>query len=126
MSGLTAGTVAEAGAAGFCGLPAGLLAGGFGLAAATEPAGVVGGAGAAGAAFLTERMALAGSLAGGVGRTGWATGATPPLPGVLIRLRMRSASLSLMELLWLLTAMDSFSAASSTSLFSSPRSRDSS
>lgn len=129
ISGLGAGltmvglaTWAGAGAAGFWGLLAGLTAG-FGLAA---PAGLAGVAAAAGAAFLRERMALAGSLAGGVGRTGWLAGAPPPLAGVLIRLRMRSASPSLMELLWLLTAMDSFSAASSTSLFSRPRSRDSS
>jgi hypothetical protein len=39
---------------------------------------------------------------------------------------MRAASSSLIELLWLRTTIDSFSAASSTSLLSSPRSRDSS
>jgi hypothetical protein len=49
----------------------------------------------------------------------------PPLPPV-IRVRIRSASSSLIELLWLLAAMASFSAASSTSLFSRPKSLDSS
>jgi len=39
---------------------------------------------------------------------------------------MRMASSSLMELLWLRAAMDNFSAASSTSLLSRPRSRDNS
>jgi hypothetical protein len=39
---------------------------------------------------------------------------------------MRLASSSLMELLWLRTEMASFSAASSTSLLSRPKSRDSS
>jgi hypothetical protein len=63
------------------------------------------------------------ALAGGVG----AAGAAPvPFPLRRIRSRMRLASSSLIELLWLFTAMDSFSAASSTSLFSRPRSRDSS
>jgi hypothetical protein len=49
-----------------------------------------------------------------------------PFPPVLIRLRMRAASSSLMELLWLFAAIESFSAASSTSLFSRPKSLDSS
>lgn len=48
------------------------------------------------------------------------------VPFPRIRARMRVASSSLIELLWLLAAMESFSAASSTSLFSRPRSRDSS
>jgi hypothetical protein len=61
------------------------------------------------------------ALAGAAGAAGVAP---DPLP--LIRVRMRMASSSLIELLWLFTAMDSFSAASSTSLFSRPRSRDSS
>jgi hypothetical protein len=39
---------------------------------------------------------------------------------------MREASSSLIELLWLRAAMDSFSAASSTSLLSRPKSRDNS
>ena len=49
-----------------------------------------------------------------------------PLPLDFSRLRICPASASLMELLWLLAAIDSFSAASSTSLFSRPRSLDSS
>jgi hypothetical protein len=49
-----------------------------------------------------------------------------PLPPVLISVRMRAASSSLMELLWLFAAIESFSAASSTSLFSRPKSLDSS
>jgi hypothetical protein len=44
----------------------------------------------------------------------------------LISLRIWAASSSLIELLWLFAAMESFSAASSTSLFSRPRSLDSS
>jgi len=39
---------------------------------------------------------------------------------------MRAASSSLIELLWLFAEIDSFSAASSTSLFSRPKSLDSS
>jgi hypothetical protein len=47
-----------------------------------------------GAAFFTDRIALAGAAAGGV------EGFEPPLPALpVIRLRMRSASSSLMELL---------------------------
>jgi hypothetical protein len=49
-----------------------------------------------------------------------------PLPPVSISLRILAASVSLIELLWLLAATPSFSAASSTSLFSRPRSRESS
>jgi hypothetical protein len=55
-----------------------------------------------------------------------AAAALEPFPPVLIRLRMRAASSSLMELLWLFAAIESFSAASSTSLFSRPKSLDSS
>ena len=72
-------------------------------------------------AFLTERIALGAAAAGaGAGFEGL------PLLPVLIRERMREASSSLIELLWLLAATPSFSAASSTSLFSRPRSRESS
>jgi hypothetical protein len=60
-------------------------------------------------------MALGAAAAGAAGL---------PLP--VIRLRIRAASSSLIELLWLLAAIASFSAASSTSLLSRPRSRDSS
>jgi hypothetical protein len=65
-------------------------------------------------------MALpAGGPAGGV--------SVLPFRGLpFTRSRIRLASDSLIELLWLRAAMDSFSAASSTSLFSRPRSRDSS
>lgn len=69
-------------------------------------------------AFLTERIALPGTGFVGVGAAG--------LPPRLRRLRILPASVSLMELLWLLAAMDSFSAASRTSLFSKPRSLDNS
>jgi hypothetical protein len=92
---------------------AGALAAGLGAWGAA-------GAGAEGA-FFTERMAFCGGAAG-VG----AAAALAPLPPVLIRLRIRAASSSLIELLWLFAAIDSFSAASSTSLFSRPKSLDSS
>jgi hypothetical protein len=49
-----------------------------------------------------------------------------PLPFDFSRLRICPASASLMELLWLFAAIESFSAASSTSLFSRPRSLDNS
>jgi hypothetical protein len=68
------------------------------------------------AAFFTDRIAFAGATGAGAG---------DPLAG-LIRVRMRCASSSLIELLWLRAAILSFSAASSTSLLSRPRSRDSS
>jgi hypothetical protein len=111
---LTAGRTGAAGAGGAGGAGTGLAATG-----AVAGSGRLGFA-AAGAAFLTERMALAGSEAGGL------AGLAAVVPLGRIKLRMRVASSSLMELLWLLAAMDSFSAASSTSLFSRPRSRDSS
>jgi hypothetical protein len=97
-----------AGAAG----AAGALAAGLGACGAA-------GAGAAGA-FFTDKIAFCGAA----GADGAAAGA--PLLPVLIRLRMRAASSSLMELLWLFAEIDSFSAASSTSLFSRPKSLDSS
>jgi hypothetical protein len=77
------------------------------------------GAAASEAAFFTERMAVP------AGAPAAAGAALSPLPR-LIRARMRSASSSLIELLWLRAAILSFSAASRTSLFSRPRSRDSS
>lgn len=81
--------------------------------------GFAGAAAGASAAFFTDRMALPGAgLAGAEAALG-----APPL---LSRLRILPASDSLIELLWLLAAMDSFSAASSTSLLSRPRSLDSS
>lgn len=75
--------------------------------------------GAAGAAFFTDRIAFPG--AGLAGAAGFAPFA--PLPSIE---RILPASVSLIELLWLFAAIDSFSAASSTSLFSRPRSLDSS
>jgi hypothetical protein len=112
--------------AGFTGAAAAGLTGdgGAGLpgAAGAAAAGFAGtgftGAGAAGAtaAFLRVTMVLAGAGAA----------AAEPFPPFSSSWRIRAASSSLMELLWLLAATPSFSAASSTSLFSRPRSRDSS
>jgi len=77
------------------------------------------GAAAAGAlAFCTDRIALGAGAAAGAPAAG--------LPPAWISWRMREASSSLIELLWLFAAMESFSAASSTSLLSRPMSRDSS
>jgi len=124
--GLTIGGLGEAAGAAAAGRAgAAGAAGRAGAAGPAEAEGALGAAGVAGAAaFFTERIALGGSAvvlagAGVAGRT-----AGLPLP--VISPRMREASSSLIELLWLLTAMDSFSAASSTSLFSRPKSRDSS
>ena len=72
---------------------------------------------AAGAAFFTVRIFTPGA-------SGALAGAEPPF--AWSRERIFTASESLMELLWLLAAIDSFSAASSTSRLSRPRSRDSS
>ena len=108
---------AEAFGAGAAG--AGRAGAGCGLAAAglLGAAGAGLAAGAAGAsAFFTDRIALpAGGLAAAAGA-----------PFRLSKPRILPASASLIELLWLLAAMDSFSAASSTSLLSRPRSLDSS
>jgi hypothetical protein len=68
-------------------------------------------------AFFTERIALA---------AGAVVGAAPPPELRTSTSRMREASSSLIELLWLRAAMDNFSAASSTSLLSRPKSRDNS
>ena len=77
----------------------------------------------AGAAFFTDRIAFPGAGLAGAG----ADALLPlPLPLDFSRLRICPASASLIELLWLLAAIDSFSAASSTSLFSRPRSLDNS
>ena len=70
-------------------------------------------AGGGTSAFFTDKIVLA---------AGW--GVAEPWPW--IKALMRMASSSLIELLWLRAAMDNFSAASSTSLLSRPRSRDSS
>ena len=106
-------------AAGGFGATCGLAATGF---AATGLVTVgVGLLGAVGAAFFTERMALPGAGLAGAAAAGFAP--FPPLPSSE---RIFPASASLIELLWLFAAIDSFSAASSTSLFSRPRSLDSS
>jgi hypothetical protein len=80
-----------------------------------------GGAGdgtAAVSAFLTERIAFGGAAEAGA--------ALLPFEPPSINERIRVASSSLIELLWLFAATPSFSAASSTSLLSRPKSRDSS
>ncbi len=106
---------------------AGAGAGRVGAAAATAGAGATGRAGGSAGlapgvapvswvAFFTARMAL-----------GAGAGADPP-PLLLLRIsaRMRPASSSLIELLWLRAGMERVSAASSTSLLSRPRSLDNS
>ena len=81
---------------------------------------------AGGAAFLTERIALPPEgFAAAADFVGAADFPDPAAP-FFSRLRIFPASSSLIELLWLLAAIESFSAASSTSLFSRPRSLDSS
>jgi hypothetical protein len=69
---------------------------------------------------LTDRIDLpgAGFAGGAAGLLGDA-----PLPS---KLRIFPASESLIELLWLLAPIESFTAASNTSLFSRPRSLDNS
>jgi hypothetical protein len=110
------GAAGAAGATGAVGLDGGAAAGRCGGAATAAPLGFP--PTASEAAFFTDRMALPGEAGAG------AAGA-PPLPRP-INERMRWASSSLIELLWLRAAIFSFSAASSTSLLSRPRSRDSS
>ena len=120
------GVAAAGGFGAACGLVAatglattGLAATGFATGLLAAGAGLLG---AAGAAFFTERMALpAAGLVAGAAAAGFAP--FPPLPRSE---RIFPASESLIELLWLFAAIDSFSAASSTSLFSRPRSLDSS
>ena len=73
------------------------------------------------AAFLTDKIDFPGA-----GFEGAAAGLDAPPPPLFSIVRILPASASLIELLWLLAAMDSFSAASSTSLLSRPRSLDSS
>ena len=92
------------------------LGDGFAAAGATGLLGIDGAAGLD--AFWTERIAFPGAGLAGADATG--------LPPCFKRFRILPASVSLMELLWLLAAMDSFSAASRTSLFSKPRSLDNS
>ena len=119
------GVAAAGGFGAACGLAAaaGLVTTGLaatGLATGLLTAGV-GLLGVAGAAFFTQRMALPGAGLAGAAAAGFAP--FPPLPSSE---RIFPASASLIELLWLFAAIDSFSAASSTSLFSRPRSLDSS
>jgi len=87
-----------------------------GLMAAGGAGGLMAPGGAGAGAFFTDRIVFP------------AAGAVEPLgkDWPRMRARMRAASSSLMELLWLRAAMASFSAASSTSLLSRPRSRDNS
>jgi hypothetical protein len=110
-----AGRAGGAGLAGGAGWALAMGLGVTGLAGAAAAGGVADGPGVGGA-FFTVRMALAGPAAG----------AAEPLPPFSSSFRIRAASSSLIELLWLLAATPSCSAASSTSLFSRPRSRDSS
>ena len=87
-------------------------------------AGLMGAAGrVAAGAFLTERIVFF-PVEEGVDPAAVPT--WPVVPLDLIRARMREASTSLIELLWLLAVIESRSAASSTSLLSRPKSRDSS
>jgi hypothetical protein len=125
LAGADGAAVAVEAAAGLAGGRTGWAAGGGGVAAALRT-----GAAVTWDAFFTARIALDGGvgLAGGepVEPVAAAVPAGGGVPFPRIRARMRVASSSLIELLWLLAAMESFSAASSTSLFSRPRSRDSS
>jgi len=103
-------TTGFAGGAGWRG-----AAGRLGLAA--SPAGCAGLALGL-SAFRTERIALPGA--------GFAGAAGAGLLPCFSNERIFAASPSLIELLWLFAAMESFSAASSTSLLSRPKSLDSS
>jgi hypothetical protein len=102
--------------------------GAAGRAGAAGAAGAFGALAAAGltlawpgaGAFCTDRIAF--GAAGALGAAALGALGRPPL----ISVRIWAASSSLIELLWLFAAMESFSAASSTSLFSRPRSLDSS
>ena len=110
------GVVAAGGFGGACGVGAT-----WGLAATGLLTAGVGLLGAAGAAFFTDRIAFPGAGLAGAAAAGFA-----PFPPLTRSERILPASASLIELLWLFAAIDSFSAASSTSLFSRPRSLDSS
>lgn len=126
LLGLAAVGLAAAGAAGLAGGAWGRGAGAaaWGLAAGADAAtgfAGCGAAGALGAAFFTERMALPPSLLLAAGLP-----AAPPAPLPARWVRIFAASASLIELLWLLAAIASDSAAFSTSRLSRPRSRDSS
>ena len=115
------GVAAAGGLGAACGLAAtwGLAATGFATTGLLTVG--VGWLGAAGAAFFTDRMAFP-----AVGLAGAVAVGLAPFPPLLSSERILPASASLIELLWLFAAIESFSAASSTSLFSRPRSLDSS
>ena len=114
------GVAAAGGFGAACGLAAtwGLVATGLATGALTAGVGLLG---AAGAAFCTERMAFPGA-----GFAGAAAAGAAPFSLFPSSERIFPASASLIELLWLFAAIESLSAASSTSLFSRPRSLDSS
>jgi len=136
-------------------LAAGLAGRGRGAGGLTISAGRLGGLGGAEAARAGAGRVGAAAAAGGAGATGRAGGSAAPEPRVLpgsrfaffrarmalgagpgvdapplllvrISARMRPASSSLIELLWLRAGMERVSAASSTSLLSRPRSLDNS
>ena len=136
-----AGLAGRGRAAGGLIISAGRLGGLAGAEAARAGAGAgrVGAAVAAGAAGATGRAGGSAESAPGSATVSWlaffkarmvlgaGAGADPsPLPLVRISARMRPASSSLIELLWLRAGMERVSAASSTSLLSRPRSLDNS
>ena len=136
-----AGLAGRGRAAGGLIISAGRLGGLAGAEAARAGAGAgrVGAAVAAGAAGATGRAGVSAESAPGAATVSWfaffkermvlgaGAGAEPtPLPLVRISARMRPASSSLIELLWLRAGMERVSAASSTSLLSRPRSLDNS
>jgi hypothetical protein len=138
---VAAGLAGRGRAAGGLIISAGRLGGIAGAEAARSGAGAgrVGAAVAAGGACATARAGASAESAPGVAPGSWfaffkarivlgaGAGADPP-PLLLVRIsaRMRPASSSLMELLWLRAGMERDSAASSTSLLSRPRSLDNS
>ena len=109
------GVAAAGGFGAACGLAAtwGLAATGFATGLLTAGVGLLG---AAGAAFCTERMAFPGAGLAGAAAAGVAS--FPPFPSSE---RIFPASASLIELLWLFAAIDSFSACL---LYTSPSPRD--
>jgi hypothetical protein len=120
-------------------ISAGRLGGLAGVEAARAGAGRVGAAVAAGAAGATGRAGGSAESAPGSATVSWfaffkarmvlgAGAGADPTPLLLVRIsaRMRPASSSLIELLWLRAGMERVSAASSTSLLSRPRSLDNS
>ena len=120
-------------------ISAGRLGGLAGVEAARAGAGRVGAAVAAGAAGATGRAGGSAESAPGSATVSWfaffkarmvlgAGAGADPTPLLLVRIsaRMRPASSSLIELLWLRAGMERVSAASSTSFLSRPRSLDNS